>query len=226
MSFGRSKAISSVFGGAIATNNDRIIELLNRYHAQKSFPSYFFIFRLLMYKPLAMIIKSTYDYGFGKILHKLINFLKILVPEITTKEKRGEYEKILDKAYPNALAILLLNQLRKYEQIQVNRAMICDIYNKNLKSQILNLKSLTNISLIRYPILVDQPQKVLDKASRQNIYLGNWYNQVVAPKSLDLKKVGYELGSCPVAENVCKHIINLPTNISTKEIERIVNVLI
>jgi dTDP-4-amino-4,6-dideoxygalactose transaminase len=221
LSFGRSKAISSVFGGAIITNDKILAKKLADLEDSLALPSMFFIFRLLLYKPVAVLIKSTYDLYIGKMLHKLINWFNLLVPEITLNEKRGEYDQILNKAYPNALAILLYHQLNKFEQVQENRAKITAFYTKNLsknfKFQISNFK----LSLLRYPILVNNRDFILKKAAKKNVFLGKWYDQVVAPKSLDLKKVGYESGSCPVAEIICQKIINLPTNISQTEAERV-----
>ena len=221
LSFGRTKALSSVFGSAILTNNKIISDKLKHFEA-KPYPSYWFIFRLLLYKPLTMIIKSTYDIGFGKLLHKIIYLTKILVPEISTIEKNGIFDMTLDKAYPNALATLLHRQLKKFEQIRKLRASICDIYSKNLKNQSFKIES---SSLIRYPILVDQPQRILDKASEHNIFLGKWYDQVVAPKSVSLEKVKYKRGSCIVAENLCRHIINLPTTIRIKDAYKIIKII-
>ena len=221
LSFGRSKGLSSVFGSAILTNNKIISSKLERFEP-KFYPSYWFIYRLLLYKPLTMIIKSTYDSGLGKLLHKIINLTKILVPEISAIEKNGIFDRLLDKAYPNALAILLHHQLKKFEQLRKLRASICDIYSKNLKNQSLKIK---DSSLIRYPILVDQPQKILDKASKHNIFLGKWYDQVVAPKFISLENVKYKQGSCPIAENLCKHIVNLPTTISIKDVYKIIKII-
>lgn len=221
MSFGRSKALSSVFGSAILTNNKTISNGLKAVETEP-YPSYWFIFRLLLYKPLAMIIKSTYDSGIGKLLHKIVNLTKILVPEISTIEKNGIFDMLLDKAYPNALSILLHHQLKKFEQVRKLRALICDIYSKNLKNQSLTIKG---SSLIRYPILVDRPQEILDKASEHNIFLGKWYDQVVAPKSVSLEKVKYKRGSCKVAENLCQHIVNLPTTINMKDAYKIIEII-
>lgn len=208
MSFGRSKAVSSVFGGAIVTNKNLAIK-------QLSLPSYGFIARLLFYKPLSVLIKSTYDFYLGKILHKIINKLQILVPEISAKEKRVGLDSILDKAYPNALAILLLHQLDKYEQIQRNRALSVAYYSKNRNKS----------PLIRFPILVGNRKHLLKQAAKKNVYLGKWYDQVVAPKDLDLAKLGYKLGCCPVAEEICRKIINLPTVINKKGAEKIMKLI-
>ena len=221
LSFGRSKVLSSVFGSAILTNNKMISNKLERFET-KTYPSPWFMFRLLLYKPITMIIKSTYDSGLGKLLHKMINLTKILVPEISVIEKRGVFDVILDKAYPNALAILLYHQLKKFERIRKLRASICDIYSKNLENP--TLKGVP-LSLIRYPILADVPQKILDKASKQNIFLGKWYDQAVAPKSVSLDSVRYKQGSCPVAENLSRHIVNLPTTISIKDANKIIKIV-
>jgi len=221
MSFGRSKALSSVFGGAIITNNQALINKLSNQEALLPLPSMFFIFRLLLYKPISLLIKSTYDLYIGKMLHKFVNWFNLLVPEITLKEKAGEYDQILNKAYPNALAILINQQLARFEQVQQNRARISAFYS-NFQFPVSKLVSshqqlISNLPLLRYPVLVNNRDLILKKAAKNNIFLGKWYDQVVAPKSLNLEKVGYKQGSCTVAEEVCKKIINLPTNISLRE---------
>jgi len=223
MSFGRSKAISSVFGGAIVTNNKSIARKLELIEKNLPKPNLFFIFRTVIYKPLSMVIRLTYDFLLGKIIHKLINLFAIFPPEITKKEKRGEYSSFFDKAYPNALAILLLHQLNKVDQVNKQRAKICQVYQRKIS----NLKSkISNLALSRYPLLVKNRSPIITKAQKQNIFLGNWYNQPVGPASLNLAKVQYQLGSCPVAEEVCQHIINLPTNITIVSAKRIITLIL
>jgi len=179
------------------------------------------------------LIKSTYNIYLGKIVHKIVNLLGLLIPEITSKEKGGEYDQLLDKAYPNALAILLLNQLKKYQALQLKRLKITNYYaNKitNHQYPITKLASnyqlpITNCSLLRYPLLINNRDLVVEKARKNNIFLGLWYNQVVAPKSLDLNKVYYQKGSCPVAEEVCNKIVNLPTNVTVDQANTILKIL-
>lgn len=227
LSFGRSKALSSVTGGAIISSNNVTIQPFDKTQGKQfnnlPYPSYWDIFKILLYKPLAMLIKSTYDFYLGKIIHKLANIFSLLTKEITEKEKRGKYDNYFNKAYPNALAVLLNHQLKKFDQIQSNRARICKIYYK-----LSNNKQLTinNYQLIRYPLLVNNRDQVISTARKQNIFLGKWYDQVVAPKALNLNRVGYKLGSCPIAEEVCKKIINLPTNISESEAEKIIKAML
>lgn len=207
ISFGRSKALSSVFGGAVITGDHRVQQSLTGTGNILEFPSNFFIFRLLLYKPLSVFIKSTYDMFLGKLIHKLTNMINLVIPEITKKEKSGTFDPLLNKAYPNALAVLLSHQLKKYERIVKHRARICDIYRKKID----------NISLLRYPLLVKNPHSIREALAKHNIFLGNWYDQTVAPKSINFAKMQYKMGSCPTAEKVCKTILNLPTNLSHQE---------
>jgi len=54
--------------------------------------------------------------------------------------------------------------------------------------------------------------------------LGDWYSQVVAPRSVDPADFGYVKGSCPVAEAKAKVVINLPTNpsLTDEEVEKVI----
>ncbi|MFN4213079.1 MAG: DegT/DnrJ/EryC1/StrS family aminotransferase, partial [Microgenomates group bacterium] len=228
LSFGRSKSLSSVFGGAIVGNNKKVMEKLEKLALKQ--PSYSFIINCLLYKPIVMIIKSTYNILIGKLIHKIVSKTNLLIPEITPVEKKGIFNFIFDKAYPNALAILLLHQFKKNKKVQENRARICSFYLKEfsncqfpISKQISNIKyRISNIPLIRFPVLVESREQIIKKLAKYNIFLGKWYEQVVAPKALDLKRVGYKQGSCPAAEKICQQIINLPTNVKIKEAEEII----
>ena len=244
-SFGRSKLLSSVFGGAIisspvkspsyqAGEKGEVLNGTMRLWKNPAYPSYFFIFRCLLYKPLTMLIKSTYDIYLGKILHYFVNRFGILIPEVTQQEKKGQFNSLFNKAYPNALSILLLHQLNKFDRIQKQRRKISGFYFRHFGKRVKRAGSESNNDsggsrsdggLIRFPLLIRNRDKVLLKAAKQNIFLGKWYDQAVAPKDLDLDRVEYKAGSCPVAEDICKKIINLPTNISQNEAERVVRIL-
>lgn len=227
LSFGRSKAFSSVFGGAIVTNDKKISTKLTTIEKQLSMPTTNFILRTLLYKPLTVCIKLIYDIYIGKLLHKLLNALHLLIPEITNKEKQGEYDAIFAKAYPNALAVLLLHQFKKYPETVERRAKNVQQYNEHFKNKpALNYSlDITNKYLSRFPILVENRDGLLQKAAQKNIYLGKWYDQVVSPKQLDLKKVLYTVGSCPKAENISQKIVNLPINITGTQLKIILTVL-
>jgi len=209
LSFGRSKSLSSVFGGAIVTNNKKIAKKLDSFNLP--YPSYSLIFKLLLYKPIVFIIKLTYNIYLGKIIHFFSQKFNLLIPEITKKEKAGKYDHFFDKKYPNALAILLLNQLKRFSKIQNQRKKMVNFYLKNLNN-VTGYKLQVTGSIIRFPLIIENRDKILQNLAKKGIFLGRWYDSPVAPKGFPLDKVGYRWGSCPQAEEICQKIINLPTN--------------
>lgn len=223
LSFGRSKSLSSVFGGAIITNNKKIAKKLDSFNLP--YPSYSLIFKLLLYKPIAFITKLTYKIYLGKIIHFFSQKFNLLIPEITKKEKAGEYDHFFDKKYPNALAILLLNQLKHFSKTQNQRKKIVNFYLKNLNYVSPSMLYVSQ-PLIRFPLLIENRDKILQNLAKKGIFLGRWYDSPVAPKGFPLDKVGYRWGSCPKAEEVCQKIINLPTNnIKLNEAEKLTKIL-
>ncbi len=223
LSFGRTKTISSVFGGAILTKNKDTFLPLREYEKTNNFPSMLFITAALWYKPLSWVFKKTYDLGIGKILHYLTNSLQILPREISFKEKRGEFDPLYIKAYPNALARLLLKQIKQIEQINRKRL----IATKKYKMHFLKSSPIFELEpIIRFPLEVNDPEAVLKAAKRKRVYIGRWYDKVIAPKEIPLNKLLYKTGICPVAESVCKRIINLPTTVSDKQAERVLDAVV
>lgn len=227
LSFGRTKSVSSVFGGAIVSFNDEINKKLDNLKKQIPQLSYSQLIKLLIYKPIVFTIKKSYSFlNLGKLLHFLIKKTHLLSEEITKKEKKGQLDFSLDYHYPNVLAILLLNQFKKIKTINLNRQKITLFYQKAFSNGTPFLsKYYAQFFPIRFPLLVDNPDKIRQKLAKKNIFLGNWYSQIVAPKEFPLRITGYQKNSCPQAEKICQSIINLPTNISRKQAELIVKLI-
>lgn len=220
LSFGRSKALSSVFGGTLITSNKSLTQKLEQAEASLPHPSFGMILQLLCYKPLAVLIKSTYNIFFlGKLIHKFSIALGLMTAEISQIEKGGKYDPYLEKKYPNALAKLLLIQLNKFEETQRRRVIVNSCYGKMLHVACCALHA------SRFPLLVKNKTEILRKFARLNIFLGSWYSQPIAPKELRLERVGYTIGTCPVAEQINKEIINLPTLISEDEAKTVISKL-
>ncbi|MEA3354906.1 MAG: hypothetical protein U9Q63_00255, partial [Patescibacteria group bacterium] len=90
-------------------------------------------------------------------------------------------------------------------------------------SDSIGIPTLEFFPLLRYPILVNNPQKLINQAKKQHILLGDWYRPVIAPKGVNLKKVNYRLNSCPNAEKVSQKVINLPTLITKLQAKKVIN---
>jgi dTDP-4-amino-4,6-dideoxygalactose transaminase len=227
LSFGRNKSVSSVFGGAVVSFNKKTDQQLKKINTRLPKLSYSTTIKLLLYKPIVFIIKMTYSLYIGRMLHLLFSRLNLLIPEISNKEKRGVLDQSFNKQYPPTLGLLLNYQLKKSQIINKRRKEAVNFYLRNLK---LNLSSQTlnfylNQPLIRFPVLVKNRDKILKFFAKKGIYLGKWYDQPIAPKSLSLNKVGYQIGSCRTAEQICQQIINLPTNINLYHARKILKLL-
>jgi len=234
-SFGRDKIISSIFGGMAVTNNEKIGEKLKEFQEKLYYPSNFWIFQQLLH-PILMNWKIMPSYAVHPFLGRTVlgafHQLSILSKAVYKKEKKGKIPPQFPKRFPNALAVLALNQFRKLERFNAHRRKIADFYEKELERFNLPLaKSQEGIepTFMRYPVLIEkETNEILKEARKRKIYLDDgWRKSVVIPPDTDITKMKYIAGSCPKAEKVAQSILNLPThiNISLKDSQRIVNFL-
>jgi dTDP-4-amino-4,6-dideoxygalactose transaminase len=64
---------------------------------------------------------------------------------------------------------------------------------------------------LRYSFLVRDRDEFVARFGRR-IELGIWFPTVIFQREKDTEAVGYRAGDCPVAENVARRIVNLPTH--------------
>ena len=236
-SFGRDKIISSVFGGMVVTNNDEIEERIKKIQEKLDFPSNFWIFQQLLHPILTnYIVLPAYglNSAFGRIILGLFHVFSVLSKGVYKKEKKGKISKYFPKKFPNALAILALNQFKKLERFNEHRREIAKFYENELKNTKFVpplTKPWENITPIfmRYPVLVNlDTDRILNEARKRKIYLDDgWRKTPIVPPDTKIDKMKYIPGSCPKAEEIAKKILNLPThiNISLKDAQKIVDFL-
>lgn len=131
----------------------------------------------------------------------------IIKPDITA----------LPQKYSNSLAFLAFSQLNRINEFNQARLTIFKLYRKELSNLNLNLPIEEHFYL-RIPILVENKEKLFSYFKKRNIYLGDWYNNVIDPKIV---------GSCPTAENIAKKIVNLPSypTLPLKDVQKIITLL-
>jgi len=236
-SFGRDKIISSVFGGMVVTNNEKIGERIKEFQEKLDFPSNFWIFQQLLHPILTnYLVLPAYGLSssLGRIILGIFHILSILSKGVYKKEKKGKITKYFPKRLPNALANLALNQFKKLERFNEHRREIAKFYEENLKNSkfILPLAKPLNDEIptfMRYPILTNfNTDKILKEARKRKIYLDDgWRKTPIVPLDTKIDKMKYTTGTCPKAEEIAKKIINLPThiNISKKDAQKIIEFL-
>ena len=218
LSFGRDKAISSVFGGALLTNSRPLANKINKHYSKLKYPSRFWIFKQLLHPIIMTMIKPIY-FSIGKYLIFLYQKSGLLSWPVSKHEKNNQ-RSLKIKKLPNALATLALTQLDKLTSINQTRLQITSHYQTKFK-----VPNLKYYPLLRFPLLVNNPEKLISIAKDNQILLGDWYRPIIAPQGVNLKRIGYRQDSCPQAEAVSRQVINLPTYISLKQANRIINLV-
>lgn len=228
-SFGRDKVISSVFGGMAVTNDPKIGKNLLEIQKNLNFPSYYWIFQQLLHPVAFSVILPLYNFfGLGKII--LVGFQKpgLLSRAVSSQEKNTQKPLDYPKRLPNALATLALFQFQRLAEFNQKREQIAQIYQKNLKIKSLELlPTVAGEIFMRYPIIYDKAKKLLGYAKKRGIILGDWYQNIVDPKGVNLSKAGYVWGSCPIAEEISKNVVNLPTypKMEIEDAQKVVNII-
>lgn len=228
-SFGRDKIISSVFGGMVITSNAQLSQKIEGFQEKIKYPSNFWIFQQLLH-PVLMnwLIFPTYSI-LGKFLLFFLQKFRLLSKAVHWKEKRGKIPKYFPKKIPNVLAILALNQFKKLERFNKHRKEISKFYQENLKGFNLPFKKekgAREVIFMKYPILAENSDRIIKETKKRNVILDDgWRKSVVVPPDTRIEEMEYIKGSCPKAENIAEHILNLPThiNISKKQAKKILN---
>ena len=225
-SFGNNKVLSCGRGGALVTNNLDLASKIGERIELLPPTKRRFIYQHLTHFLLFPINKKLYSIKIGKAVLFIAKKIGLTHKVITQKEKQfQENEHTYPSKLPNALAKILLGQLKVVEVHNTHRKTIAEYYNNQLRHPTtLNCK---NSIYLRYPLQIKKNKELLLEAKKQRIILGNWYTQVVGPETIDLSLVQYVHGSCPKAEKLAKQSVNLPTNkhISLKNAERIVKIV-
>lgn len=226
-SFGRDKAFSSVSGGVVITKNEDLAKKIKAFQQIQAMPSSFWIFQNLFHIiSFYALILPFYDFfSFGKLILVVFQKVHLLSKPIDTKEL--EHFFLYNEQFPSSLAVIALGQLERMDMFNVQRKKHSEYYQERLRKVYPDLIT-SNAPLLRMPLLVESPSQIKKYARKDNVYLGDWYSNQIDPKGTDKKKLFYTDKSCPTAEYLAKHIVNLPTypTLSTKDAEKVVTMVL
>ena len=227
-SFGTDKTISCVRGGGLITNNDSIGNRIREFQSRLPLSRKIKVIQNLLHYPVFSIGKPLYNLGIGKLILMIAKTSHIMSKIIYNPEKHGKQVLFYPSLLPNALAKILLNQIKSLEKVNKHRQEIAKTYDNKIETKEIIKPEWGNESVwLRYTIVTDKAKKLHQQCKKQGIILGNWYDSVIAPCDIEKKQTGYSASSCPNAEKLAKGSINLPTNrhVSTKDAERIVQIV-
>lgn len=228
LTFGRDKVISSVSGGALVVNNNQFIRSVEKEISQLEVSGAYKIFQNLIHPMLTLWIKHFYFFlNFGKIMLVALQKLRLLNKVYSLEEFTRNKPSTYPQKMPNCLAAIGINQLKHLDEFNSRRAEIVQYYESALNLTKSNNQPKDKRTYLRYPLFVIDPHQTIKDGLKQQILLGNWYEQVIVPKQVNLELLNYHVGSCPVAEKLSGKNINLPTypSLTIKELSRIVDLI-
>ena len=65
---------------------------------------------------------------------------------------------------------------------------------------------------MRYPVRVADKARAVAEAPRHGVELGTWFECPLHPTETPMELYDYQEGMCPVAEQACREVVNLPTH--------------
>ena len=96
-----------------------------------------------------------------------------------------------------------------------HRQQLADIYSQALKSAGTEPPlppPNSQAVMVRYPVRVKNKAQMLMMAEKEGLEMGDWFVSPLHPLLDNWEKLGYSPGSCPVAEELCQTVVNLPTH--------------
>jgi perosamine synthetase len=208
-----TKTISTTMGGVVVTDDPELARSLRAYQDACSWPS-----RRLVARYLAKLL--TY-YGLAQPhLHRPIRSVyerighRHPLPRPTTSgELRGLKPAAYEQRLSNAQAAVGLEQLRRLDANLAHRRTISERYRARLLERSVALPQPpegSQTAYVRYPILVND-RAAAQRAVASKAVLGTWFTSVLE-EALSPEFGDYVQGSCPRAEMVARHLVNLPTH--------------
>jgi len=204
-SFAQDKPISCMTGGVVLGDLDdtkgvdtEMVEKMDEKSSRKILNAALLWRKIkrVYYKPFGVSKIS-----FGKFLILLFRFLGLTESQANPEDlfKQPKIYRLSKYFFP-----LLSNQLSKLSILNENRKRISKIYGEEG-------------IFLRYPIQCKDTVAFKEALRQEKVICGNWYNNPVYPRGVNMEQFGYTMGSCPVVDGLSKNILNLPTNIEVGE---------
>jgi perosamine synthetase len=222
------KTISSGMGGVVVTDDPVLAERMEVFQAGCARPSSVLAARYLVKVIVFHLITEPSIHRRMRPVYKLLRS-RIIAPGATSdKEARGERPARYEQRLSNAQAALALSQLRRLAANLTHREKIADVYTTRLQEHGLWVPrppARARPAFARYPICVPDKAAVM-RAAAPHAVLGQWLREPV-DGAVGPGGDSYEPGSCPCAEWIVAHLVNLPTHLKVRmdDVERIIAAL-
>ncbi len=223
-----TKTISTTMGGMVVTDGDELAERLRSFQQTCAWPSVSLTRRYLAKLVLYHLVTQPRVHGYTRWLYTRLGRRNPLPGPTSEIDRRGGRPPDYEQRLSNAQAALGMRQLRRLDANVAHRRRVAQAYRTQLSEIGLappSSPSKAAPALVRYPVWVEDREAVLQAVSPR-VGLGTWFTSVL--EEADSPEYGsYEAGSCPVAEAIATHLINLPTHqrVTPEDVDSMVSAL-
>jgi len=211
-----SKPYTTGVGGFCVVHNESVKSVMQKLEEEKVQPSFKEVLQLkLMYFVRTYVI-NDFTYWPMIRLYRWLSRHNLVVGSSSGEEVTGiEMPEGFFKAQSSVQFKKGLKSLRKLKEANALRKKNAMAYTEFLESICKNHvdRSLFEDHIfIRYPLLVNDRDKFREEAEKENIILGEWFEDPIYPAYDSLKIWKVDTEDLPNAMHVCDHIVNLPTD--------------
>lgn len=222
-----SKPVITGLGGWAVINNEHLLENMEKTYTDYIKPSYKEDYLLrLQYLTYSRIFKPSL-FWFAQNTYRKLSKLGLAVGSSSNEELECKMPEGYEKKMSEWQRNILKRKLAEINGIIDHRRWVTSLYENLLRDKgmkTVDLPEYYEPVFLRYPVLVSDKRKMLEEAKKRRIEIGDWFLSPIHPNINGWEKIYYKEGMCPNAENICKHVINLPTHqgIEKEEAEKIV----
>lgn len=221
----QSKLISTIMGGVAVTDDSQLAEQLRAQQVSAISPSQLETARLALKLIAQYILANPWNYAWGKRLIRILE--QRLGASTTVAEIQGSMPGRFVRAMSPFQAAIGLQQLQTLSKNLGWRREIATAYRQILKEYGLQTNdtygATSEPAYIRYAFLVDKREAWQWAFRDIGVELGEWFNDPIHPKGSCHRAAHYYSGTCPTAEFLADHVVNLPThmNVNKTDVHRI-----
>lgn len=231
-SFGVEKVLTGTkFGGAVWINPELKTKspalydaIVAKFNNLKS-PDRHMAFRVRTYRLNNAIIQRLHG-NFRRNFRSLTIKAGILEPPIYPFEQDGRQdEPQTTNKYINER---ILEQLKILKSNYIRRSANVELYHNKLKSKHFSKVTKLQEPLLAFPILFETSEKAneaYDMLTSQGYFIRRWYSPLLYPGPNSLSIYRYNPKKAPIAEDISRRILCLPTDLPVIETSKIVSFL-
>lgn len=215
LSFGKGKAIDTVHGGALIIRNSIY---KNKIEAPAKTPTFSIRFRDRIYPMLGWLIRRTYRVYLGRGIAALAMKTGLIL-------RSSDGDVLPDTTLTGWQSSLALEQFENISNVCALRHKNALALSTDLRARIPEAIFSSGSAPLRLPLLVSNRDAVEARLEKAGFHFTDiWYNVPISPVRY-YDSLNYPEDENPEATQIAKKILNLPTLIQPKKLQKAIDII-